>query len=271
MVFAGASPSERRKKLFPLSRLFPNFVTLMAMCIGLSSLRFALAEKWELAAGAIIIAAVLDGMDGRLARLLKATSDFGAQLDSLADFVNFGVAPALLMYLWTLETLNRQGWAIALLYVVCCAIRLARFNSSIGEDKPAWAEKFFVGLAAPMGASLSLLFMIISFEWTEQTWLTSPYLNGAYMLTIALLMASRIPTFSIKKIIVKQENVVGIMIGAAAVFVLLTIEPWLTLLVVGLGYMASILLSSMVFMHYQHKQNKGERGKEKPVAKAPKA
>jgi CDP-diacylglycerol--serine O-phosphatidyltransferase len=223
----------------------------MAMCLGLSAIRFALAGKWEIAAAAILTAALLDGMDGRIARLLKATSDFGAQLDSLADFVNFGVVPVIVLYLWSLDNLDRQGWAVVLFYVVCCAVRLARFNSTMAKEKPFWADRFFTGMAAPMGASLTLLPMVLSFEFGHEELFRNPTLVAGHVMVMGLLMASRIPTFSIKKIVVKHENAIMIMMGAALVFVMLTIEPWLTLLAIGLGYLSTLGFSSLLYLKYK--------------------
>lgn len=244
-------PKNNSRKELSITLLFPNFVTLLALCIGLSAIRFALAGKWELAAASVITAAVLDGMDGRIARLLKATSDFGAQLDSLADIINFGVVPAVVLYLWTLDDLNRRGWAAVLFFAVCCAIRLARFNSAIAQPKPAWTEKFFVGMAAPMGACMSIFFMVLSFEFDNPIF-KSPELNAANLILIGLLMASRVPTFSIKKLAVKHENAVALMVMVASLFVLITIEPWPTLAAIGIGYMVSILFSSLLYLRLKH-------------------
>lgn len=243
-----------------MALLFPNFVTLLALCVGLSAIRFALAGKWELAAAAVITAAVLDGMDGRIARLLKATSDFGAQLDSLADIINFGIVPPIVLYLWTLKDINRLGWAAVLFFAVCCAIRLARFNSALNQPKPAWMDKFFVGMAAPMGACMSIFFMVASFEFGDE-WMKDPFVNALNLVVMGLLMASRVPTFSIKKISIKHENAVALMVTVASLFVMITIEPWLTLAAIGLGYMVSLLFSSALYMKLKHSAAKPKSAK----------
>ena len=142
------------------NRLVPNIITVGALCAGLTAVRFAIAGKWEFAAIAILVAAVLDALDGTIARLLKAASDFGAELDSLSDVVAFGVAPALIIYFWSLSTIGGFGWAAALFFAVCCALRLARFNSTL-ETRPAYAFKFFTGVPAPAGALLSLLPLVL--------------------------------------------------------------------------------------------------------------
>jgi CDP-diacylglycerol--serine O-phosphatidyltransferase len=238
---------------FPLSRLIPNIVTLSALCVGLSAIRFALAEKWEFAVLAIIAAAILDGMDGGIARALKATSDFGAQLDSLADFVNFSVVPMLVIYLWTLSEINRLGWAVVLFFILCCAIRLARFNVSLlDEERPPWAHRFFSGIPAPMGACLSLLPLLLNFEFSYP-WLHNPYINGTYVLLIGTLMASRIPTFSLKKIIIHPDIAVPLMLCVIILLVMFSIEPWLTFTFISLCYLATLPFS--IFLYWRLKKS----------------
>jgi CDP-diacylglycerol--serine O-phosphatidyltransferase len=241
----------------PLVYILPNAFTLLGLCVGLSAIRFALSGAWEKAVAAVIIAAVMDGMDGRLARMLKATSNFGAQLDSLADFVNFGVVPAIVMYLWSLDQLNRVGWAMAIFYVVCCAIRLARFNSKLDAPDPyPFSSKFFTGMAAPMGASLSVILMVLYVEYGVE-WAKNPWLGGVYLLFVAFLMASRIPTFSIKRIVFKRDYFFHFTVLAGLLMVMLTIEPWGTLLAIGFGYMGSIIISSFVYLRLKHRYEAG--------------
>lgn len=245
------SHDPQKRKRLPVSRLVPNMITLSALCIGLSAVRFALAGKWEYAVLAIIAAAILDGMDGRIARLLNATSEFGAQLDSLADFVNFSVVPMLVMYLWTLGDINRLGWAVVLFFILCCAIRLARFNVSLtDESKPEWADKFFTGVPAPMGAALSVLFLIMSFEF-DAAWIRDPFINAGYVILIGTLMASRIPTFSMKKMIIHPDMAVPLMLGIATLLVTFSIEPWKTMVAVSLSYALSILFSVAAYRRYR--------------------
>src|SRR5579862_8398785 len=192
----------RRARLSELSvnRMVPNILTLLALCAGMSAIRFAINGNFEYAVFTIIAAGIFDGLDGRLARLLKATSRFGAELDSLADFISFGVAPAAMLYLWTMAQWHSIGWAIVLFYAVCCALRLARFNTQLtAEPAPAWRANFFSGAPAPAGAGLLMLPMFVSFEWGD--WITrSPYLNGIWISGVALLMVSTVPTVSLKRI-----------------------------------------------------------------------
>src|SRR5260370_26815941 len=160
-----------------LNRLIPNILTLLALCAGMTAIRLALAGKFESAAAAIIIAGVLGGIDGRIARLLKGTSPLGAQLDSLSDFVSFGVAPAVLLYIWTMQTLQSLGWAIVLLFGVCCALRLARFNTQIGADLPPYAYNFFTGVPAPAAPGLVMIPLMFSFQFGP-AFAASPYLHA---------------------------------------------------------------------------------------------
>src|ERR1700739_1242718 len=162
-------PRMRVRPLSDLSvnRMVPNVLTLLALCAGMTAVRFAIGGNFEAAVFSIIAAGVFDGLDGRMARLLKATSSFGAELDSLSDFVSFGVAPAAVLYLWTLSDLNCPGWAIVLFFAVCCALRLARFNAGTGAEVPSYAAPFFRGAPAPAGAGLVMLPMFLRFEWGD--------------------------------------------------------------------------------------------------------
>jgi len=183
-----------------MNRLIPNAITVGALCAGLSGIRFAIDGRFEMAVAAIMVAAVLDGLDGRMARLLNGTSKFGAELDSLSDFLSFGVAPAVIVYLWVLSAWGGLGWIVALAYAVCCALRLARFNTMLSEpNQPSWAGHFFTGVPAPAGAGLALMPLMAHFEFgaglTDRPWL------GALVLAlVAFLMVSRLPTFSGKKV-----------------------------------------------------------------------
>ena len=234
-----------------VNRLIPNLLTLMALCAGLTAIRLAVAERYETAVAAIIIAGVLDGLDGRIARLLKGMSSFGAQLDSLSDFVSFGVAPAVLLYLWTMGAILSVGWALVLLFAVCCALRLARFNTQIGAELPPYAYNFFTGVPAPAAAGLVMMPMMASFEFGS-LFFRSPVLNGIVLAAVAALMVSRVPTFSLKRFHVHKELVLPTLLafGAAAAF--LTTEPWATLLVVGVCYIASIPLGIIRYRRLRH-------------------
>src|SRR5690348_2410743 len=225
-----------------LNRLIPNILTLLALCAGMTAIRLALNGKFESAASAIIIAGVLDGIDGRIARLLKGTSPFGAQLDSLSDFISFGVAPAVVLYTWTMQSLQTLGWVVVLLFAVCCALRLARFNTQIGAELPPYAYNFFTGVPAPAGAGLVLIPMILSFQFGAAIF-RSPYLVAVVLAVVGALMVSRVPTFSFKRFRMPGHWVLPMLlvIGGLAAFV--TTEPWATLLVIGGIYIVSIPLS----------------------------
>jgi CDP-diacylglycerol---serine O-phosphatidyltransferase len=225
-----------------LNRLIPNILTLLALCAGMTAIRLALNGKFESAATAIIIAGVLDGIDGRIARLLKGTSPFGAQLDSLSDFVSFGVAPAVLLYIWTMQSLQTLGWVVVLLFAVCSALRLARFNTQIGAELPPYAYNFFTGVPAPAGAGLVLIPMIASFELGGGL-ARSPYINGVVLAVTAALMVSRVPTFSMKRFHVPREWVLAMLLIIGGLAALATTEPWATLLLIGVIYIGSIPLS----------------------------
>ena len=233
----------RRLRNLSINSLAPNILTILALCAGLTSIRFALQERWELAVAAVVLAGILDGLDGRLARLLKGASKFGAELDSLSDFVCFGVAPGFILYQWTLNQLGGVGWILVLGFAVCCALRLARFNTALeNPDRPVWAANFFTGVAAPPAGGLVLLLMFLNFqELGELT--RSPYLNGAWMCVVAFLMVSQIPTYSFKRIRVRRDLIMPTLllvgVGAAA----LATYPWFVLTLIGIAYLASIPLA----------------------------
>ncbi len=190
--FDPAPPSRRRRfKAIPVRTLLPNLITLLALCAGLTAIRLAVENRLDLALAAIVFAALLDGIDGRLARMLKGTSRFGAELDSLADFVNFGVAPALILYFWGLHELKSAGWIAALVFAICAGLRLARFNVMIDDpSKPAWAGNFFTGIPAPAGAITVLLPIYLYFLGVSNG-LVTVWLTFFYTLMIALLMVSQ--------------------------------------------------------------------------------
>lgn len=235
-----------KKSVWPIGRLFPSFITIIAICFGLTSIRYALNGQWEISAAFIIIAGFLDVLDGRVARFLKATSNFGAQLDSLADFVNFGISPAIVLYLWAIHKIPTKGlgWSLCLFYAICSAIRLARFNSDLAEpDRPAWRDGFFTGVPAPMGAFLVLLPMMISFECPNIISLLNPLVIGIFMVIIGLLMSSRIPTFATKKLIVKREYITIILVITGLVVGFIIMEPWISFSVMAIIYCGSIPFS----------------------------
>lgn len=235
--------------------LVPNLITLLALCAGLTAIRLAIENKLELALGAIVFAAVLDGIDGRVARMLKGTSRFGAELDSLADFVNFGVAPALILYFWGLHDLKSAGWIAALVFAICAGLRLARFNVMIDDpDKPAWAGNFFTGIPAPAGA-LTVLLPIYLYFLGVSNGLVTAWITLFYTIAIGLLMVSRLPVFSGKRVgtRVPPEMVLPVFVVVVLFFALLVSYPWEVLTVGALVYLASLPLGWLSYREYQRK------------------
>ncbi len=238
----GRLPRFRR---IPLRFVIPNLVTLLALCLGLTAIRFASEGQFETAVVAIVAAAILDGIDGRIARALEGTSRFGAELDSLADFVDFGVAPALLLYFWSLHENKNLGWFAALIFVVACALRLARFNVMNDDPgKPAWSKHFFVGMPSPAGAIVVMLPLYLHLSMglpSDRNFVTVEIL---YVVLIAFLMASRIPNFSGKTIgRVPREWFIAVLFGIVAAILLIASFPMQMLVVVSLAYLALIPLA----------------------------
>jgi CDP-diacylglycerol--serine O-phosphatidyltransferase len=227
--------------------LIPNAVTVLALCFGLTAVRFAIAAEWEKAVLAIIVAAILDGIDGRIARLLKGASRFGAELDSLSDLTAFGVAPALIIYLWALQHVPGVGWVIALAHAVTCALRLARFNAQIdGDEQPHKRAGFLTGIPAPVGAALSLSPMFVAF-WLEPAALADLQIRAAIVMPIviavSLMMASNLPTFAWGAVRVRPAwrllALAGVGLFAGSLFT----APWMTLSLLSLAYILSLPLS----------------------------
>ena len=253
----------RRFKQVPIRILVPNLITLLALCSGVTAIRLGMEGRYELAVGAVILAIVLDAIDGRLARLLKGTSRFGAELDSLADFVNFGVAPAMLIYMWSLNSLKSLGWLVALGLAICCALRLARFNVAIDDpDKPAWMMNFFTGAPAPAGAGLAMAPMYLGFlglisDGHSVAWLVLPYTAA-----VALLMVSRVPTFSGKTLgsRISRDLVLPLLGVAALVIVSLIAFTWEMLTAMSILYIA--LLPFGVRSYRRHKAEYEKRSTE---------
>ena len=250
------APGERERRLrfrpVPLRLLIPNVVTLLALCLGLSAIRFAFEGSIEWAVSAIAAAAVLDGLDGRIARALKGPSRFGAELDSLADFVDFGVAPAIVIYVSGLNALRGPGWLAVLMFCIASALRLARFNVMIDDpDLPAWRKAFFVGMPAPAGAVVGLLPVYLKFLGSGAAG-GSPFglgVEAAYVVAIALLMASRVPHYSGKVIgRVPRESVAVVLIAVAAALLLIMNYPLQALVALALAYLASIPFSIRKFL-----------------------
>ena len=246
-------PRRRRFKAIPVRTLLPNMITLLALCAGLTAIRLSMEGKLEWALAAIVFAGVLDGIDGRVARMLKGTSRFGAELDSLADFVNFGVAPALILYFWGLHELHSAGWIAALVFAICAALRLARFNVMIDDpNKPAWAGNFFTGIPAPAGAIVVLLPIYLYFLGVSNG-LVTIWLTFFYTLAIALLMVSRLPVFSGKRVgkRVPPEMVLPLFVVFVLCFALLVSYPWQVLSVGTLVYLVCLPLGWISYRDYQ--------------------
>src|SRR5580698_471672 len=244
---------KRRFRRIPVRTLVPNVITLLALCAGLTAIRMAFENRYVLALAAIVFAAFLDGIDGRLARFLKGTSRFGAELDSLADFVNFGVAPALILYFWGLHDLKSAGWIAAMVFAICAALRLARFNVMVDDpDKPAWASNFFVGVPAPAGAITVLLPIYVALLGLPRSqWLS--WLTLVYTLAIASLMVSRLPVFSGKRVGTRvPPQMVGPAVVVAVLFIALLIAyPWIILTAGTLAYLGALPFGYLSHRRYE--------------------
>ncbi len=237
-----------------LIRVIPNAITVTALCTGLSSIRFALIERWEFAVCLIFLAAILDALDGRIARFLRADSPFGAELDSLSDFISFGVAPAVILYLYSLHLWRGTGWALALFFSTCMALRLARFNTNMDVPVPDWVKQFSVGVPAPAGAVVGLLPLMISFA-LEENFQNLPFLFAISLLISGLLMISRIPTFLIKNIRISHHFIRPILMMVAVFMAALFSIPWWILSIGTVFYLFSIPLS---IINYK-KKNKNQK------------
>lgn len=253
-VFERRRRRERPRRLrgLTINRLLPNVLTLTALASGMTAIRFAYEGVFTHAVLAIAVAAVFDALDGRIARLLKAQSQFGAELDSLADIVSFGVAPALVLYFWTLQEARSVGWIVAVLLGVCCALRLARFNTAMGAaaEKPPWAYNYFTGVPSPAAAGLALLPLTATLE-VGPGWFDSPWVVAPWALFVAALMISALPTFSLKGQRVPQGLVVFVLLGVGLLVAGLASAPWATLTVVGLLYLGSLPFSQAQYARLQ--------------------
>jgi CDP-diacylglycerol--serine O-phosphatidyltransferase len=240
----------QRLRQIPVRRLVPNVITLLALCAGLTGIRLAFEGRYELALAAIVFAAMLDAVDGRIARLIKGTSRFGAELDSLADFVNFGVAPGLILYFWELNGLGNLGWIAAMVFAICAGLRLARFNVQIEDpNRPQWAGNFFTGMPAPAGAITVLLPMYVGFLGLS----IPATITLIYTLVIAALMVSRLPVLSGKQIgnRVPPELVLPVIVVAVLFVALLVSYPWHVLSVGTVIYLACLPLGWWSYQRYQ--------------------
>lgn len=249
-MFANKTPPDLRRYRFrriPVRLLVPNVITLLALCAGLTAIRMAIEGRIELALGAIVFAAFLDGIDGRVARMIKGQSRFGAELDSLADFVNFGVAPALILYFWQLHELNNGGWIAAMIFAISGSLRLARFNATMDDpDKPAFAANYFTGVPAPAGAICVLLPMYLVLVGLPQLPAT---ITALYTLAIGFLMVSRLPVFSGKNVGAKVEREMVLLVFLLVVlFIAMLISyPWHLLSVCAVLYLVLLPLGWMSY------------------------
>ena len=233
--------------------LLPNILTLAGVCLGISSIKFAIDNNFGLAVNLILIAAILDALDGRIARLIKGTSEFGKELDSLTDFVSFGIAPVFILYFWELNNYGKLGWAITLIYSVCCVLRLARFNLTKINETEEWKNNFFEGVPSPAGGLLilmPLIYELTNFNFGINIKQFTPYLT----ILIAILLVSKIPTLALKKISISPKATVFLLLGIGIVFIALLFYTLETLLIFGSGYLISIPVSIIIYNN-QSKKN----------------
>ena len=227
--------------------LLPNMLTLIGVCIGLTSIRFALSGEFHLAIIAIIFAALIDGLDGRIARLIKGTSKVGKELDSLTDMISFGVAPAFIMYFWKLNTLGRFGWLLCLIYVICVALRLARFNISSNQE-PSWKDNFFEGVPSPAGGILVLTPLIISLTGFNYIELNFDIITPVFFIATSFLLISKFPSYSFKKIVIQRKATIFLLFSIILFFGLLLIY---TFEVISISSIIYLLILPISFFHYQ--------------------
>ena len=232
--------------------ILPNILTLIGVCIGLSSIKFALDSKYEIAIIAIIFAALIDGLDGRIARLIKGTSKVGKELDSLTDVISFGVAPAFIMYFWSLNNLGKFGWLLCLIYVVCVALRLARFNVHSNEEA-SWKDNFFEGVPSPAGGILVLMPLIYSLSELKFLNINYNFVVPVFFILVSLLLISKVPTYSLKKIVVPRTMTIFLLFGIVLFFGLLLIYTLNIMVISGLAYICLIPISSMHYIKLNKK------------------
>lgn len=263
----------RQLPQIPIRLLLPNLLTLLALCAGLTAIRMSIEARFDYAVAAIVFAGILDGIDGRIARLLKSQSRFGAQLDSLTDFVNFGAAPAILLYAWTLDEARSVGWVAALIFAICAALRLARFNVSLdAAEKPAWQQQFFVGVPAPAGAGTVLLPFYLESLGAPHLFITTPVVI-VYTVIIGLLMISRLPTWSgkIARSRISRDAVLPIFVLVVVFAALLVSFPWLVLSLCALAYLVSLPFAWTSYQRLKeaHESETKEKEAATPVQEGP--
>jgi CDP-diacylglycerol--serine O-phosphatidyltransferase len=249
-----------RLRGFSVNRLIPNVLTLASLCSGMTAVRFGLLGQYKMAVFALFVAAILDSLDGRVARRLGVTSRFGAELDSLSDFFCFGVAPALVLYMSSLHAGGALGWVATLMFPICSALRLARFNTMMITDTPppAWTGAYFTGVPAPAGALLGLIPLLVSFE-IDAAWPLHPLVTGTVLVAVGGLMVSRLPTFSFKKGRVPRHLVLPGLLGVALVMGLLASTPWIAMSLLLLCYVALIPFSVMSYRRQKAEQDRIEQ------------
>ena len=237
--------------------ILPNMLTLIGVCIGLTSIRFALDGRYEFAIIAIIFAALIDGLDGRIARLIKGTSKVGKELDSLTDMISFGVAPAFIMYFWKLNTLERFGWLLCLVYVICVALRLARFNINSNQG-PSWRDNFFEGVPSPAGGILVLTPLIVSLSGFDYIQLNYDIIVPIFFIVTSFLLISKFPTYSFKKIIIPRKTTIFLLFGIVLFFGLILIY---TFNVIAISIIVYVLLLPISLIHFQKIKKRHENDK----------
>lgn len=245
---------DRGRSGIPLRMMIPNAMTVLALCFGLTGARFATLGNWEKAVGAIILAGVLDGMDGRVARLLRGSSRFGAELDSLSDVIAFGVSPAIIIYFWTLHGLGGVGWIVALSLTVCCALRLARFNANLDVDnQPHKQAGFLTGVPSPVGAGLALSPIFLD-NWLETDIFRTPIVAAVIVGATSFLMVSNLPTYSWKSVHLRRDMRLFALLGIGLFAASLFTATWGTLSLLSLGYAASIYFSVQSYRQLKARQ-----------------
>jgi len=255
-------------RAIPLRMIVPNLVTVLAICAGVSGIRFAFEGRFEAAVAMVLIAAFLDGVDGRVARLLKASSKFGAEMDSLADIVNFGVAPALVLYAYLLDKAGSPGWIAALLFAIACALRLARFNVLLGDtERPAWQADYFVGVPAPAGALLVMLPAYLGFLGLETTRVFALAATG-FTILVAILLISRIPVYSGKTagVNIRGDKVMPLIFGLVFYVLVLITYTWLTLTISAIAYLIFLPLSARAYARKARQTSAEPSSAEPPAA-----
>tara|TARA_B100001121_G_scaffold306703_1_gene326708 strand:- start:1564 stop:2367 length:804 start_codon:yes stop_codon:yes gene_type:complete len=254
-------PKRNNLKIVPDKKnarvILPNMLTLIGVCIGLTSIRFALDERFEFAIIAILFAAIIDGLDGRIARLIKGTSKVGKELDSLTDMISFGVAPAFIMYFWKLNTLGRFGWLLCLIFVICVALRLARFNVNSNQET-SWKDNFFEGVPSPAGGILVLTPLIISLSGLDFFTLNNDIVVPTFFILTSFLLISKFPTYSFKKIVIPRKTTIFLLFGIVLFFGLLLIY---TFNVIAISVVVYVFLLPISLIHFQKIKKRHENDK----------